>query len=621
MDNKRFNALRALCGLSVIAVFLSNSMKFIPYAGDWGVVGIEFFFVLSGFFCSHSIGYDNMDKGSLFRDCLANLWRMVKRVWPLYAAFLIVSAILQWIDTGKFVLHLLMVQSYLGSAPVALSYNLPAWIISSAAVCFLFAPLFSRALRKITKKMECRFIIVLMAIICAVQIGWAYLFRAYTNTFDTGFYFVYVFPIARMADFVQGMLLACIVKKCEQKESKPIWTLLELLSAVLIVVENILFQRIPKTFRYASAWVVPVCLISGLFALEKGKISVITAKCRPLIFVGGISFELYIMHRPILNLVSRYTTSVFAWILCSGSVLLLAFFMSKFRQGILNEWNLIKTTTPDQLSRIASGNRSRVVVALEKKLVKLRSQKFLFEELVKRDFKQKYKRTVLGMGWSILFPLLQLIVMRLVFTRFFGRNMPYYTTYLFAGNLMFNYFKESTSGSMTALRSNASIFTKINVPKYLFLLSKNVSAVINFGLALIVFFVFAAIDGITFTPVCFAILYPIACLTLFNIGVGMILSALHVFFRDIQYLYEIFTLLLLYMSAIFYYVDSYPENVQKLFLLNPVYANIKYVRLAVIEATVPSLAYHGLLLLYAVVALGIGALIYKKKNQKFLYYV
>ena len=248
-------------------------------------------------------------------------------------------------------------------------------------------------------------------------------------------------------------------------------------------------------------------------------------------------------------------------------------------------------------------------------------QKFLFEELVKRDFKQKYKGTVLGMAWSVLSPLLSLIVMRLVFTSFFGRNTPHYTTYLFAGNLVFSYYRESTKGGMSSLLSNASIFTKINVPKYLFLLSKSVSAIINFGLTLAVFFVFVALDRVPFSWSFLAILYPVVTLTLFNLGVGMILSALYIFFRDIQYLYDVFTMLLMYVSAIFYQVDSFPEKIQKLFLINPVYCNIKYVRVIVLEGHLPSLAFHGLMLLYGVVALVIGGLIYKKENQKFLYYV
>ena len=262
--------------------------------------------------------------------------------------------------------------------------------------------------------------------------------------------------------------------------------------------------------------------------------------------------------------------------------------------------------------------RLGIVESAKKKYSKHR---FLFEELVKRDFKQKYKRTVLGMGWSILSPLLTLLVMSLVFTQFFGRNMPHYTTYLFAGNLMFSYYREATTGGMNALMSNAHIFTKINVPKYMFLLTKNVSAIINFGLTLLVFFLFAAIDGVTFSPKFIAILYPILCLMVFNIGVGLILSALFVFFRDISYLYDVFTMLLMYMSAIFYTVDSYAPAIQRLFLLNPVYCAIKYVRLVVLEGTIPSAAFHLLLAAYAALALLLGGLVYKKKNHEFLYYV
>lgn len=253
--------------------------------------------------------------------------------------------------------------------------------------------------------------------------------------------------------------------------------------------------------------------------------------------------------------------------------------------------------------------------------VKFKKNRFLFEELVKRDFKQKYKRTVFGMGWSILSPLLQLLVMRLVFTQFFGRNTPYYTTYLFAGNLIMAYYKDATKTGMNALVSNASIFTKINVPKYIFLLTKNVSSIINFVITLLVFFVFVALDGIQFSWRFMLILYPVCTIMIFNIGVGFILSATYVFFKDVQYLYDIFTLLLTYMSAIFYNINSYSQHVQRLFLLNPVYCYIKYVRLIVIDGTVPSLAFHGLLLFYALLALSIGGLIYKKMNHKFLYYV
>lgn len=253
------------------------------------------------------------------------------------------------------------------------------------------------------------------------------------------------------------------------------------------------------------------------------------------------------------------------------------------------------------------------------KLVK--KYQFLFEELVKRDFKQKYKRTVLGMAWSVLSPLLQLLVMSVVFSQFFAQGQPHYTIYLFCGNLVFSYFNDSTSTGMFSLMSNSGIISKVNVPKYMFLLSKNVSSLINFGLTLCVFFLFVAFDGLPFSVRFLALLYPIACLIVFNIGVGLVLSALFVFFRDINYLYNVFTLMLTYCSAIFYTIDTFEPWVQKLFLVNPVYCYIKYFRVVVIDGNLPSIPYHLLCLAYAVIMVAIGGFIYKKYNHKFLYYM
>lgn len=246
---------------------------------------------------------------------------------------------------------------------------------------------------------------------------------------------------------------------------------------------------------------------------------------------------------------------------------------------------------------------------------------FLFEELVKRDFKVKYKRTVLGMGWSILSPLLTLLVMNIVFSHFFGRGMKHYTIYLFCGNLLFNYYREATSNGMNSLMSNSRIFSKINVPKYIFLLSRNVTSLINFGLTLIVFFIFCIVDRVEFGIHFLALIYPIICMVIFNLGIGLILSALFVFFRDMSYLYDIFTMLLMYLSAIFYTVDIMPEKYQTMFLLNPVYVYIKYFRTVVLDGQVPSFELHLLGAFYAVMAILVGAWIYKKYNYKFLYYV
>lgn len=250
----------------------------------------------------------------------------------------------------------------------------------------------------------------------------------------------------------------------------------------------------------------------------------------------------------------------------------------------------------------------------------MKENAFLFQQLVHRDFTQRYKRTVLGMAWSILSPLCQLLVMMVVFKNLFGRTVNHYVIYMFAGNITWAYFSESTNNGMTSLMNNAGIISKINVPKYLFLLSQNVSALINYGLTIAIFFMFCIGDHINFTPAMLMLWYPIVCLVIMNIGIGMVLSALFVFFRDIQYLYRIFLTILNYLSAIFYTLDHFSPHTQRLFLLNPIYANIKYWRTVVLEGHVPSPAFHLLLAFYALVFLSMGCAVYKKYNHRFIYY-
>ena len=252
---------------------------------------------------------------------------------------------------------------------------------------------------------------------------------------------------------------------------------------------------------------------------------------------------------------------------------------------------------------------------------KIASHRFLFEELVHRDFIKKYKRTVLGVFWSVLGPLATLGVMALVFSQFFGREMNHYVIYLFCGNLLFGYYRESTTSCMTSIYENASIFSKVNVPKYMFLLSKSVVALINFLINLVLLFVFCLIDGISFSWAFFLLIYPTICLIIFNLGMGFILSSVYIMFRDLQYLYSIFTQLLMYLSVIFYSLSVFPEDVQKLFYLNPIYVYISYFRSIIIDGIIPGLEVHLLAAGYAITVLVIGILIYKMRNNKFLYYI
>lgn len=261
------------------------------------------------------------------------------------------------------------------------------------------------------------------------------------------------------------------------------------------------------------------------------------------------------------------------------------------------------------------------LVIRKNSLGKLMKYKFLFNELIKRDFTLKYKRTILGMVWSIISPLLNLLIMWLVFNQILGSNVHHFVIYLFAGQLVFSYFSDATNLGMSSLLDNAGIFTKVNVPKYMFLFSRNISSLINFGITLLIFFVFVGFEGLPFTWEYLMLVYPILCMIVFNVGIGLILSASFVFFRDMQYLWGIFTQLLMWTSAIFYTIDGFSQSVQNIFLLNPIYLYIRYFRKIVIESTVPSVWFHLLAAAYALIAFGIGSWLYKKYNHEFLYYV
>ena len=250
----------------------------------------------------------------------------------------------------------------------------------------------------------------------------------------------------------------------------------------------------------------------------------------------------------------------------------------------------------------------------------IKQHRFLFEELVKRDFKKKYKRTILGMLWSVISPFLTFLIQLFIFGSLFKRGDSNFVIYLLTGNLMFHFFSDTTTTGMFAIYSNASVLSKINAPKSVFLLSSNVAGVFNFLLTLLVYFVFMIFTGVSFGPHLVLMVYPILCMIIFNIGVSYILSALFVFFKDIQYLYSIAVTLIMYMSATFYYADSLPENIQIVFAVNPIYRYITYMRQLVMDSTIPDLTSHIVCLGFAVGALAIGYLFHKKTEKNFVYY-
>lgn len=210
--------------------------------------------------------------------------------------------------------------------------------------------------------------------------------------------------------------------------------------------------------------------------------------------------------------------------------------------------------------------------------------------------------------------------MYFIFGNFFADKLPSYMTYLFAGQIVFSFFSEGTRGGMGSVLGNSVVLSKINIPKYIFLLSQNIKVLISFGINFCIFIIIAMLNGHCLSLSYLLLLYPTLCLLAFNIGASMILASIYVFFRDAMYLYGIFTQLLLYFSAIFYSISSFPEKIQWIFYLNPVYVYITYFREIVIDGIIPSPLIHLLALLYPLLMLLVGTFVFRRFQDRFIYY-
>ena len=194
----------------------------------------------------------------------------------------------------------------------------------------------------------------------------------------------------------------------------------------------------------------------------------------------------------------------------------------------------------------------------------------LLQELVARDIKIKYRRSVLGVLWTLLNPLCMMIVLSVVFSNLFKFDVGNFPLYLLSGQVVFTFFSDSTTSSMTAIINNASLIKKIYVPKYLFVLSRVFSSFINLmasftALLLVMVATRAELHWtVLFVPV------PMLLLVGFCLGIGLILSAITVKFRDIMHLYSVFVTALMYLTPVIYPMSILPEWLYPIVRLNPI---------------------------------------------------
>lgn len=247
--------------------------------------------------------------------------------------------------------------------------------------------------------------------------------------------------------------------------------------------------------------------------------------------------------------------------------------------------------------------------------------RFLLGQLVSRDFKTRYKRSVLGVLWSMLNPLLTMGVQYLVFSNLFKWDVDNYAIYLLIGTVTFNFFSEATQAALISVTSSASLITKVYIPTYVFPVSKILSSCINLCFSTLALYLIIFVQGIPLNI--YHLLIPVlfVMLILFSCGIGLILSALMVYFRDTQFLYSVLIVLWMYLTPLFYPVDIIPENMMGLYSLNPMYQYVTFFRTLVLDAAMPTLAQFGFCFGYAVLFMVIGFLVFRKLKKNFILYI
>ena len=247
--------------------------------------------------------------------------------------------------------------------------------------------------------------------------------------------------------------------------------------------------------------------------------------------------------------------------------------------------------------------------------------RFLLSQLVSRDFKTRYKRSVLGVLWSMLNPLLTMSVQYLVFSNLFKWDVDNYAVYLLIGTVTFNFFSEASQAALSSITGSASLITKVYIPTYVFPVAKVLSSCINLCFSTLALYLIIFLQGMSL--IVYHLLIPVlyVALILFACGMGLILSALMVYFRDTQFLYGVVIVLWMYLTPLFYPIDIIPENMMGIYSLNPMYQYVTFFRTLVLDAAMPSLTQFAWCFGYAFLFMGIGFVVFRKLKRNFILYI
>jgi ABC-2 type transport system permease protein len=243
---------------------------------------------------------------------------------------------------------------------------------------------------------------------------------------------------------------------------------------------------------------------------------------------------------------------------------------------------------------------------------------FLLKQLVSRDFKTKYKRSVLGVLWSFLNPLLTMSIQYLVFSTLFKSDIPNFAVYLMVGIVFFSFFNEATNMGLMSIVGNASLITKVYIPKYIFPVSRVMSSSINLFISMVPLLLMAIITRAPITPALLILPFSIICTIVFCIGMAFILSSAMVYFRDMQFLWSVLSMLWMYATPIFYPESILPQSLMFLFKMNPMYHFIRFSRTIILDGISPEPQAYLFCLIAAIVPFLLGTAIFKKAQDRFV---
>lgn len=244
--------------------------------------------------------------------------------------------------------------------------------------------------------------------------------------------------------------------------------------------------------------------------------------------------------------------------------------------------------------------------------------KSLLYELVIRDIKIKYRRSILGVLWTILNPLLMMLILYVVFSKLFRFEIKNYAIYILSGQIIFNYYQAATTDAMSSILGNASLIKKIYIPKYMLVLAKTLSASVNLLASLLALLVVIVVTGGRLTAEVLLVPIPFICVILFSLGVGLVLAAVTVRFRDIMHLYGVFCTGLFYLTPVIYPASILPEYMKQIVYYNPITRIIAMFRELIMEYKLPVKGDLIYCILSATAMVLIGMLVFWKRQKKFI---